>query len=246
MTGPLLGKGSGDDDRTTPTTKEQIEGCLSALRSLVKEHNSRGNVSLIHLNFDEDRDDTGTRTIVTGKKVGDADLKRPFKETAKTPLTRRIIEFAGPEFKLPTYIKLYDGMTDLEDHLSRFASAANSEEWHMPVWCQIQQTLYGNARGWFERLPAGSIDEWKDGRILDVPKIMKISSFMNAHKCPELAKRYSDKVPKTVDDMMVRLDDFVRSEEAFANTEIPKGEVSESSRKLSGTYNRREDRFHRG
>ncbi|GKE46783.1 hypothetical protein Tco_1478041, partial [Tanacetum coccineum] len=97
-------------------------------KSLVKEHNSLGNVSPIRLNFDEDRDNTGTRTIVTGKKVGDTDLKRPFKETVKTPLTRRIIEFAGPEFKMPTYIKFYDGTADLEDHLSRFASAANSGE----------------------------------------------------------------------------------------------------------------------
>ncbi|GKA53672.1 hypothetical protein Tco_0746987 [Tanacetum coccineum] len=60
---------------------------------------------------------------------------------------------------------------------------------------------------------------------------MKISSFMDAHRCPELAKRYSDKVPKMVDEMMTRLDDFVRSEEAFASMELPKGEVSEASRR---------------
>ncbi|GJX38888.1 hypothetical protein Tco_0252191 [Tanacetum coccineum] len=42
---------------------------------------------------------------------------------------------------------------------------------------------------------------------------------MDAHRCPELAKRYSNKVPKTKDEMMVRLDDFMRSEEAFASTE---------------------------
>ncbi|GKB73450.1 hypothetical protein Tco_0934862 [Tanacetum coccineum] len=59
---------------------------------------------------------------------------------------------------------------------------------------------------------------------------MKISPFMDAHKCPELAKRYSDKVPKTVDEMMTRLDDFVRSKEAFASTELPKGEAYEASR----------------
>ncbi|GJT90062.1 hypothetical protein Tco_1078907 [Tanacetum coccineum] len=63
---------------------------------------------------------------------------------------------------------------------------------------------------------------------------MKISSFMDAHKCPELAKRYSDKVPKTVDEMMTRLDDFVRSEEAFASTELPKGEASEAFKKSTG------------
>nr|GFA20976.1 reverse transcriptase domain-containing protein [Tanacetum cinerariifolium] len=35
-------------------------------------------------------------------------------------------------------------------------------------------------------------------------------------------------VPKTVDEMMTRLDDFIRSEEAFASTKLPKGEASET------------------
>ncbi|GKB74148.1 hypothetical protein Tco_0935560 [Tanacetum coccineum] len=263
MTGPLLGQGFGDDDETTPTTKESDKECLSALRLLVKEHNSRGNVLQIRLNFDEDKDDTRIRTIVTGKEIWDADLKKPFKETVKTPLTRRIIEFACPEFKMPTNVQLYDGTTDLEDHLSRFASTANSGEWPMSVWCRMfQQTLDGNARGWFERLLAGSIDEWAElrkqfttrfstrracfkhpieitkivrkanetlvafkeiwivetGFILDMAEIMKISSFMDAHK----------------------------SEEAFANSKLLKGEVSEASKKVLGPISRREDRFHRG
>nr|GEW85982.1 reverse transcriptase domain-containing protein [Tanacetum cinerariifolium] len=74
-------------------------------------------------------------------------------EAIKTPLTRRIIEFADPEFKILANIKLYDGTTDPEDHLSQFSSVANSEEWLMPVWCYMfQQTLDGSAREWFENL----------------------------------------------------------------------------------------------
>ena len=48
------------------------------------------------------------------------------------------------------------------------------------------------------------------GFIIGVPKIMKISSFMDSMKCPELAKRFSDKAPTSVNEMMKRLDDFVR------------------------------------
>ncbi|GJR02794.1 hypothetical protein Tco_0525778 [Tanacetum coccineum] len=203
-----------------------------------------------------------------------------WSEPVKTPLTRRIIEFTGPEFKMPTNVKLF-----------RFSSATNSGEWPMPVWWRMfQQTLDGSAIGWFEHLPAGSIDDWAElrkkfttmfsirrayfkdpteiakivrkanetlvtfkeiwivetGFIEGVPEVMKISSFMTAHKCPELAKRYSDKVPKKVDEMMVRLDDFVRSEEAFASTELPKGELSKTSKKLGRLTSRRKDRFHRG
>nr|GEZ19507.1 reverse transcriptase domain-containing protein [Tanacetum cinerariifolium] len=95
----------------------------------------------------------------------DEDLRNPFKEAQRTPLTRQIIEFAGPKYKMPTNIKLYDGTTDPEDHLSRFASAANSGEWPMHVWCRMfQQTLDGSARGWFECLPYDSINEWADLR----------------------------------------------------------------------------------
>ncbi|GKB51090.1 hypothetical protein Tco_0901843 [Tanacetum coccineum] len=195
-------------------------------------------------------------SVVTGKEIADGDLKKPFKETAKTLLTQRIIEFTGPEFKIPANVKLHDGSTDPEDHLSRFSSAANLGEWPMPVWCRMfQQTLDGSARGWFEHLPLGSIDRWAELRTqfttrfstrracfkdpTEITKIvMIISLFMDAHKFPKLAKRYSDKVPKTVDEMMVRMDDFVRSEEAFANTELHKGEVSKASKKLAGSVPR--------
>ncbi|GJV80767.1 reverse transcriptase domain-containing protein [Tanacetum coccineum] len=98
-------------DGAIPSTREHIEGHLSSLRSLLKEHNGRGNVSPTRLSFDDTEDQPRVQTVVTGK-VGDADLKKPFKEAVKTPLTRRIIEFAGPEFKMPTNIKLYDGTTD--------------------------------------------------------------------------------------------------------------------------------------
>ncbi|GJZ04069.1 reverse transcriptase domain-containing protein [Tanacetum coccineum] len=39
---------------------------------------------------------------------------------------------------------------------------------------------------------------------MGVPEVMKISSFMDSVKSPELAKRFSDKVPVTVNEMMER------------------------------------------
>ncbi|GJS37125.1 reverse transcriptase domain-containing protein [Tanacetum coccineum] len=55
-----------------------------------------GNVSPIRLNFDKEEDGTRIQVVVTGKEVVYNDLKKPFKEAVKTPLTRRLIEFAGP------------------------------------------------------------------------------------------------------------------------------------------------------
>ncbi|GKE68506.1 hypothetical protein Tco_1526578, partial [Tanacetum coccineum] len=88
------------------------------------------------------------------------------------------------------------------------------------------------------------IERWtvETGFIMGVPEVMKISSFMDLVKSPELAKRFSDKVPTAVNEMMERLDDFVRSEEAYANTELPKGETGESHRKISLPFNGRDTR----
>ncbi|GJV97477.1 reverse transcriptase domain-containing protein, partial [Tanacetum coccineum] len=281
MTSPTRGgdpEGRDDREGTPPLTKEQIEGHISAMKSIIKEHNKRNKANPIRLNFETEDQDPKEDRIVKGREVDDDDLSKPFKETLKTPFTRRIIEFSGPEYSMPTNIALYDGSTDPADHLNRFVGAANSGEWPMPVWCRMfQQTLDGSARGWFESLPPNSIDEWwrlreafttrystrkacykepheitkivrkanetltafkerwtvETGFIMGVPEVMKISSFMDSVKSPELAKRFASSVPKTVDEMMKRLDEFVRAEEAYALTELPPGESRDIHRRLS-------------
>ncbi|GKF28561.1 hypothetical protein Tco_0094903, partial [Tanacetum coccineum] len=70
------------------------------------------------------------------------------------------------------------------------------------------------------------------GLIMGVPDVMKISSFMDSIKSPELAKRFSSNIPKTVDEMMRRVDEFVRAKEAYALTELPPGESRDIHRRL--------------
>ncbi|GKB84449.1 hypothetical protein Tco_0956721 [Tanacetum coccineum] len=139
MVGPSEGGGpedTGDREETPPPlTKEQIEGHVSALKSLIKSHNRKNKGDPIRLDFETEDIETQEHSIAKGREVVDEDLRKPFKETRRTPFTRRIIEFAGPEYKMPTNIKLYDDTTDPEDHLSRFTGATNSGEWLMPVWC---------------------------------------------------------------------------------------------------------------
>ncbi|GJS56331.1 reverse transcriptase domain-containing protein [Tanacetum coccineum] len=248
--------GGGLDDRyeregtAPPLTKEQIEGHILAIKSIIKDYNQQNKADPIRLDFGTDNIPLKEGRVARGKDVDEEDLSKPFKEKLKTPLTRRIIEFAGPEYVMPTNITLYDGSTDPADHLNRFSMAANSGEWPMPVWCRMfQQTLDGGARGWFESLPLNSINEWahpnetlpvqekmgtvETGLIMGVPEVMKISSFMDSIKSPELAKRFSSNIPKTVDEMMRRVDEFVRAEEAYARTELPPGESRDIHRRLS-------------
>nr|GEU58664.1 putative ribonuclease H-like domain-containing protein [Tanacetum cinerariifolium] len=161
MTGNLLRGGPLRDDGTTPPlTREQIKGHLSALRSLVKEHNSRSNVSPIRLNFNEEEDETQAQVAITK-------IVRKANETL----------------------------------------VAFKERWTVET-CFIE----------------------------GLSEVMEISSFMDAHKCPELAKLYSDNVPKTMDEMMVMLEDSVHLESSSSNEakfkclRISKSKIEEKER----------------
>ncbi|GJV96071.1 reverse transcriptase domain-containing protein [Tanacetum coccineum] len=266
------------EETPPPLTKEQIEGHISAMKSIIKDYNRQNKADPIRLDFETDNIPLKEGRVAKGKDVDEEDLSKPFKEKLKTPLTRRIIEFAGPEYVMPTNITLYDGSTDPADHLNRFSMAANSGEWPMPVWCRMfQQTLDGGARGWLESFPLNSINEWcqltkaftniysirracykepheitkvmrranetlpafkerwtvETGLIMGVPEVMKISSFIDSIKSPELAKRFSSNISKTVDEMMRRVDEFVRAKEAYARTELLPGESRDIHRRLS-------------
>ncbi|GJV98421.1 hypothetical protein Tco_1553673, partial [Tanacetum coccineum] len=122
MAGPVEGggpKGTYDREETPPPLmKEQIERHVSALKSLIKSHNQRNKGDPIRLDFKLEDTEVQDLGITKGKEVMYEDLGKPFKEARRTPLTRRIIKLAGPEYKMHTNIKLYDGTTDPEDHLS--------------------------------------------------------------------------------------------------------------------------------
>ncbi|GKD99405.1 hypothetical protein Tco_1387389 [Tanacetum coccineum] len=58
----------------------------------------------------------------------DEDLKSPYKEVLKSPFTRRIIKFSAPCHRMPVKLKIYDGSTDPDDHITHFVGAANQGE----------------------------------------------------------------------------------------------------------------------
>ncbi|GKB02020.1 hypothetical protein Tco_0830064 [Tanacetum coccineum] len=208
-----------DNQNNSPSLQDQILSHIFSLETLIKQHNGRAGtlITPIRLTFDgEEESNKGKDNNKGPGEEKDEDLKRPYKEVLKSPFTRRIIEFSAPNHQMPTNLKIYDGYTDPDDHITRFVGATNQGEWEMPVWCMMfQQTLDGPARGWFDRVPNG------------VPEVMQISAFMSNLKCPELARRFADQVPRTVTEMMKKVEDFVKSEEAYKSTELPKGEHPE-------------------
>nr|GEW32914.1 hypothetical protein [Tanacetum cinerariifolium] len=94
-----------------------------------------------------------------GKEKVGKDLRKPFKEVLKCPLTRRIVEFSSRGHIMPANAKIYNGISNPEDHVGWFIGMGNQGEWPMPVWCRMfQQALEGKVRAWFNNLSSSSID----------------------------------------------------------------------------------------
>nr|GEW22067.1 reverse transcriptase domain-containing protein [Tanacetum cinerariifolium] len=254
-----LGLGSQPEARLTRPFFLILRGLALCLSSIIKDHNGKNKSDPIMLDFDEEDTTVKDMRIVKGKEVVDDDLRKPFKEVLKTPLTRKIIEFVGPEYKMSNNIKLYDGTTDPDDHLAsrwfKYLPANNIDEW--AALREAFTTRYSVRKACFKepheitkivRNANESLTEFKErwtvetGFIMGVPEIMKISSFMDSLKCQKLAKCFSDKAPTTVNEMMKRLDDFFLSEKAFAQTKLSKGKTREQHRKSYFLPVRKDDR----
>ncbi|GJZ16258.1 hypothetical protein Tco_0551935 [Tanacetum coccineum] len=218
---------TGSNPNNPPDLQDQILNHISSLKSHVQLHNESptGLVRPIRLSFDdeggpEEKNDEESE-----------DLQKHYKEVLKSPFSRRIIEFSAPNHRTPTNLKIYDGSTDPDDHITRFVGAANQGEWEMPVWqkCCEDQTEVSKIVRKANKTLLDFQERWTEemSYIPNVPVVMQMSSFMRNSKCPELARRFSDQVPKTVTEMMKRVDDFVKLEEVFKNTELPKEEHPE-------------------
>ncbi|GJT75276.1 hypothetical protein Tco_1042001 [Tanacetum coccineum] len=62
----------------------------------------------------------------------------------------------------------------------------------------------------------------ESGNVKGAPECMRISGFMNRITNPELIKRFHEKIPKTVDEMMQVATSFLQGQEAASNQERKK------------------------
>nr|GEX14289.1 reverse transcriptase domain-containing protein [Tanacetum cinerariifolium] len=225
MTGPtpitLINRTNTNTDQDgSPDLQDQILSHISSLKALVQKHNESptGLLKPIRISFDNE----GGPEEEHDEEL--KDLRKPYKEVLKSPFSRRIIEFSAPKHQTPTNLKIYDSSTDPDNHITRFVGAANQGEWKMHDPTEVTKII----KRANETLPIFK-ERWTEEMrcIPDVPVVMQISAFMSNSKCPELARHFSDQVPQTVAEMMRRLDDFVKLEEVFKNTEPPKGEHPE-------------------
>ncbi|GJU05654.1 hypothetical protein Tco_1122084 [Tanacetum coccineum] len=252
-----LNKGTSNQN----TTKSIIEGHVSALKELLEEPSNHDLIKPMLLDFDDIQDvsDEDIEVNTKGKtKVGDEDLSKPFKEVLKCPFTRRIIEFSSPGHRMPANAKVMfqqtldgkaragfdklppssiDNWGDLQKKfLNRFGmlkACAKDPTEISKIIRRANETLPNFKERWVSESNA----------IPNVPELMQILSFMSSHKCPELSNRFSDNIPKMVDEMLKRVDDYLRSEEAFCNIEFPKGEFQRKETPVQ--WGQRNDRHQR-
>ncbi|GJY76410.1 hypothetical protein Tco_0481526 [Tanacetum coccineum] len=197
-----------DNQNNSLSLQDQILSHISSLETLIKQHNERAGILItpIRLTFTEvEESNKGKDNKCLGEE-NDEDLKRPYKEVLKSPFTRRIIKFSAPNHRMATNLK------PIKDNgRCRFGAGCFSRLWtNQPeggsTACLTVAKTIGQT---FEK---------------GVPEVMQISAFMSNSKCPELARRFADQVPQTVTEIMKRVDDFVKSEKAYKNTGLPKGE----------------------
>nr|GEU57936.1 reverse transcriptase domain-containing protein [Tanacetum cinerariifolium] len=165
------------------------------------------------------------KTMVTNE-----DLSKPFKEVLKCPFTKRIIEFSSPWYRMSM-----NG--DLQRKFLNGFGMLRACAKDPTVISEISRKANEGLLTFKERWVSES------NCILNVQELMQISSFMSSHKCLELAKCFSDSIPKTVDEMFKRVVNYVLSEKASRDTELPKGEFQ--VREITGPEVQQNDRLHR-
>nr|GEW47029.1 reverse transcriptase domain-containing protein [Tanacetum cinerariifolium] len=91
---------------------------------------------------------------------------------------------------------------DPEDHVKKFQAAAQVERWEMPTWCHMfNSTLIGTARVWFDELPPGSIDSYKDLKAAFLVYFMQQKKYV---KDPVEIHNIKQKDGETIEDFMKR------------------------------------------
>ncbi|GJY25611.1 hypothetical protein Tco_0400337 [Tanacetum coccineum] len=123
--------GSNDNHDHSPSLQDQNLNHISSLETLIKEHNAKSGAPItpIRLTFrDEERGDKGKDKGKGPVEEVYENFKKPYKEILKSLFTRGIIEFLAPSHRMPTNLKIYDGSTDPDDHITRFVGAVNQGE----------------------------------------------------------------------------------------------------------------------
>ncbi|GKF04461.1 reverse transcriptase domain-containing protein [Tanacetum coccineum] len=177
---------------------------MSSLKELIKQHNERFGTLIepTRLSFgDEEVNDKGKNAEKGIENTKDEYLQKSFKEQMLDGPARDWFD------RLPN--SCIDNWADLREKFAkRFALRRrcfkDPTEVSKIIW-KANETLLDFQERWTDEI----------SYIQDVPEVMQISAFMSNSKCPKLARRFSDQVPKTVTEMMKRVDDLLNPKKSI-------------------------------
>ncbi|GJT82169.1 hypothetical protein Tco_1056511 [Tanacetum coccineum] len=167
--------------------------------------------------------------------VEDEDLSQPWVCAETDPFMSRIRHFDFPKTRMPSHVKIYNGSEDPEDHLKIFQAAAKTESYNdlreaflkkylQQKKCIRDPIVLHNIKQRDGESMEDFIQRYKSesGNVKGAPECMRISGFMHGITNPELIKRFREKIPKTVDEMMQVATSFLQGQEAASNQERKK------------------------
>ncbi|GJU80627.1 hypothetical protein Tco_1282992, partial [Tanacetum coccineum] len=185
------------------------------------------------------QNNTTTQSIIEGHVSA---LKELLKEQSNSDLIKRMLLNFGDDIQ-----DTGDEITKINKKKEKGKTTTNDEDLSKPfkevLKCPFTRRIIefsspGHRMPTNVKIYDGTGDP--EDHISRFTELIQISSFMSSHKRLELSKHFSDSIPKTVDEMLKRLDDYVRSEEAFRNTKLPKGEFQR--KELPAQWGQRNDR----
>ncbi|GJR13641.1 reverse transcriptase domain-containing protein [Tanacetum coccineum] len=180
--------------------------------------------------------------------VEDDDLSQPWVCAETDPFTSRIRHFDFPKTRMPSHVKTYNGSEDPEDHLKIFNSTltGNARVWFDDLPPESIDS-YNDLREAFLKnylqqkkcirnpivlhnikqngeSTEDFIQRYKpeSGNVKGAPECMRISGFVHGITNPELIKRFHEKIPKTVDEIMQVATSFLQGQEEASNQERKK------------------------
>nr|XP_009617085.1 uncharacterized protein LOC104109467 [Nicotiana tomentosiformis] len=110
--------------------------------------------------------------------------KRDASRFVEQPYSDESASHAIPKtFKMPPYLKIYDGTTDLEDHVTHYVTAVKGndlakEQVSSILLKKFGKTLTGGALTWYSQLPPRSIEIFEE----------MVDKFVTAHAGAKMAE----------------------------------------------------------
>ncbi|GJT49234.1 reverse transcriptase domain-containing protein [Tanacetum coccineum] len=220
-------------------------------RSTSVHSDSRQESSRYTENYSESEDSEGGhwKSKLQRKKssVEDDDLSQPWVCAETDPFTSRIHHFDFSKTQMLSHVKTYNGSEDPKDHLKIFQASKNGEVWFDDLppesidsyndlreaflknylqqkKCIRDHIVLHNIKKRDRESTEDFIQRYKSesGNVKGAPECMRISGFVHGITNPELIKRFHEKIPKTVDEMMQVATSFLQGQEAASNQERKK------------------------